>query len=498
MIIQWYISLKIYGIPIIYFVSFHESWIDFKRSWAIWATPCWTTWNQLKWRQQDDPVKDQRLQKLQDMRRWVPLESAVSLRFFGSWNMKLRVMENGVMYGNDVFMMYLLKDMGHQVPTLRKFVAIVGWCGNQVDMIASFQLHKDSKFLEVAQLWDRINYLEKRCRNSHPPAQPISNAGIAMKVTSLWFSLWIIVSCPAAELFKRSWMRGLSSIKHQQVQQTGTSTLERAAQQQKIEDLDIPSYFLRTQLASWWIPAGNLWQDSRKPSKTLETIETRVRILGSTQYLCLERKRDRIWHPKDCSNTSRSCSSWTGYGPLNLEAAENGAEGLYEGTKDGEAYSGKQLVIRVLCLLNHNNIRQHHDARCILPTLFKKHCHTVIYKNNSTSSQWTDCLRSEFQMLSSLPFTSIVSADSARLGSRHQEKRLGSHGSGRCLSSRLVGSLKNYTEAGQSENVLDVWSGRWLVLWQGGCTYHRQGGFWHRLFQHTALATADTGVERNL
>jgi len=117
-------------------------------------------------------------------------------------------------------------------------------------MIASFQLHKDSKFLEVAQLWDRINYLEKRCRNSHPPAQPISNAGIAMKVTSLWFSLWIIVSCPAAELFKRSWMRGLSSIKHQQVQQTGTSTLERAAQQQKIEDLDIPSYFLRTQLAS--------------------------------------------------------------------------------------------------------------------------------------------------------------------------------------------------------------------------------------------------------
>lgn len=209
----------------IYFVSFHESWIDFKRSWAIWATPCWTTWNQLKWRQQDDPVKDQRLQKLQDMRRWVPLESAVSLRFFGSWNMKLRVMENGVMYGNDVFMMYLLKDMGHQVPPLRKFVAIVGWCGNQVDMIASFQLHKDSKFLEVAQLWDRINYLEKRCRNSHPPAQPISNAEITMKVTSLWFSLWVIVSCPAAELFKRSWMRGLSSIKHQQVQQT-TSTLE--------------------------------------------------------------------------------------------------------------------------------------------------------------------------------------------------------------------------------------------------------------------------------
>lgn len=122
-----------------------------------------------------------------------------------------------------------------------------------------------------------------------------------------------------------------------------------------------------------WKSLARFQKTIRKPSKPLKL---EWEILGSTQYL-LE-KRDRIWHPKDCSNTSRSCSSWTGYGPLNLEAAENGAEGLYEGTKDGEAYSGKQLVIRVLCLLNHNNIRQHHDARCILPILFKKHWHIQI------------------------------------------------------------------------------------------------------------------------
>lgn len=168
------------------------------------------------------------------------------------------------MYGNDVFYMkYLLKDL--DTKSQHKKVCCnsrMMWQSNRHRFFLSapqrYQVSGGRTTLGPHQLFgEAMQELSPASCESSFPCQSRQVSALQQcrnNHESHLLMVLLVGHClmPCAELFKRSWMRGLSYIKHQQVQQTGPSTrAQPSSKRLRIWIfMDIPSYSLRTQLAS--------------------------------------------------------------------------------------------------------------------------------------------------------------------------------------------------------------------------------------------------------